>query len=146
MKILSIKTTNEFDDSTPDYLGTYDDNYAADAIDRGNHRGQYRYFHPAMTGEETGNPNSPHEDYERYEAFNDGEWEMIGIVAKARVQFTPNGPIQAVHSGGLYGIESDSDQSYLEEVRRDELANLTDELKAIGFAQEQINERNLVNA
>ena len=98
-------------------------------------RGQYRYFVPAMTGEETGNPDSPMEDYRRMEAYNRDDWAMYGVVAKAEVS-RPIGNgcrrIETFSSGGLWGIESDSDDSYFAEVAAQELADLKGHLEAFG--------------
>jgi hypothetical protein len=80
------------------------------------------------------------EDYKRHEALNRGDWCYLGISASAEVQLSERGPIQTLRSGGLWGIESDSDKSYFGEVEAEELAALRSELEAVGFAPEQINE------
>jgi hypothetical protein len=46
--------------------------------------------------------------------------------------------VQRIRSGGLWGIESDSDASYIAEVEQGELADLRSELKAVGFSTRQI--------
>lgn len=88
------------------------------------------------------------QDYERMERLNRGDWCYIGIRAEAEVVSggvqgrTSNGSpvhtIQQIRSGGLWGIESDSDRSYLEEVQKDELASLKTELLALGFSKRAI--------
>lgn len=98
---------------------------------------EYRFFLPAMTGEETGNPESPKQDYARMEALNDGQWRFIGIIAKAEIR-SENGILQTLRSGGLWGIESDSGAPHLETVKQDELAQLTDELTSLGFGKRAI--------
>jgi hypothetical protein len=61
----------------------------------------------------------------------------VGVVAHATVQL--RGYLtQQVRSGGLWGIESDSDGSYLAEVAKDELAELRKELHAMGFSKRAI--------
>lgn len=41
---------------------------------------------------------------------------------------------QTVRSGGLYGIESDSDREYLKSIADEEYSQLTEILKKIGVA------------
>jgi hypothetical protein len=79
------------------------------------------------------------QDYERMEAGNRGDWNMLGIRAEARVQLTKDGPWQEISSGGLWGIESDSDQSYIKEVKDEQLHELREQLKALGFASRAIS-------
>ena len=133
-------------DEDPDtsHLGTYANQPTSPvAIDREANgdicRGQYRYFNPAMTGEETGNPDSPEQDYQRMESLNRGEWSYVGIIAKAEIQTDRNSPIQVIRSGGLWGVESDSDRTYFDQVRQDELSQLFAELSRIGFSDAQIH-------
>ena len=77
---------------------------------------------------------------ERLEQYRDNQFYFIGIRAKAEVQFEDNGAIQTLQSGGLWGIESDSDEDYLKSVEQEEIDQLIDTLKAAGFAQEMIDE------
>lgn len=63
---------------------------------------------------------------ERYEALVAGDWHFIGIRAVASITLVRNG-VSITHelaSAGLWGIESDSGEEYLEEVYRDEVCNL----------------------
>jgi len=118
---------------------------------------EYRYFNPSFNYiDKQGKPlsgNTPEDvrkytrqDYERMERLNAGDWGYIGIRAEAEVisnvQGTDDkwhGVVQRVSSGGLWGIESDSDRDHLESVEKDELANLRDELKALGFSSRAIS-------
>lgn len=129
-------------DTDPDlsHLGEYSNKTtspaAIDREERGDAgRREYRYFNPAMTGEETGNPESPEQDYRRMEDYNRGVWSMIGIRAKVVLKI-PNkngGSIrQTIESPGVWGIESDSDDSYLQEVFADECQTLEEMLKELG--------------
>lgn len=126
------------DDETPDtsFLGEYSNQPGPDAIDRkacGDwKRGEYQYFNPAMTGAETGNPESPAQDYARFEAFNRGDWHFIGV--KARAEVVIGDTIQTITSGGLWGIESDSDADYVTSVKKDELSALVGILLSLGFS------------
>src|SRR6202023_2691183 len=73
------------------------------------------------------------QDFARMESLNNGQWGFIGIHARADVQLADNGGLlQTLHSGGLWGIESDSDESYLESIQAEELATLRGELQAVG--------------
>ena len=78
------------------------------------------------------------QDKARLEEYNQGYWSMIGIRAKAVI--TINGTLETIESAGLWGIESDSDPSYLEEIGKEEKSELGEMLKEIGFSQSQIKE------
>lgn len=141
-RILSVTVHREVD-SDPDlsWLGEYSDKPKNNAIDRQERgemqRGEFRYFNPAISGEESGNPDSPEEDYRRYEAYNKSQWWMIGVWCSAKVVLTD--VVQTIRSGGLWGIESDSEDDYFEEVIKEELAALRGQLKAIGFSDRAIS-------
>jgi hypothetical protein len=96
------------------------------------------------------------QDFERMERLNAGDWCYLGIRAEAEIQLNatatwensvvskvswhePIAPYQTITSGGLYGIESDSDDSYFAEVESDELAELRGQLKALGFSTRAIS-------
>ena len=140
-RIESIKLVREVDND-PDlsYLGEYSNDECATSIDRQERgdmgRHEYRYFTPAMTGDETGNPESPEQDYQRMESYNRGGWCCKGVRAVAEV--IVNGTIQHIQSGGLWGIESDSERSYFEEVAAEQLAELADILTELGFSKRAI--------
>jgi len=78
------------------------------------------------------------QDQERLQAFYDGEWHMAGCVARATVAYTQKGfsvyigRREEFSSGGLWGIESDSDDGYREEVEKEQLANLKEHLEQFG--------------
>lgn len=118
-------------------------------------RNEYRYFNPStnyvdengkiiqnagggdtLTIEEV--RKYVRQDYDRMESLNRGDWCFIGIRAEAQVQ-TGSDIVQEITSGGLWGIESDSDHSHLEETEKEELANLRDELKVLGFSSRAIS-------
>jgi hypothetical protein len=71
---------------------------------------------------------------ERLDAFREGCWHMIGIQAGASFLIPLGGHLvsQSVTSPGLWGIESDSDEAYLDAVYAEECANLAAMLAAIG--------------
>lgn len=55
---------------------------------------------------------------ERVEAFNQNEWEYVGIRAEAEIVVANT--VQTIRSGGLWGVESDNDEAYLREVAGEE--------------------------
>ncbi len=122
--------------------------------DRTSH--EYRYFNPNH-GNYKGSPHEEirkytRQDYERMESLNRGDWCYISIRAQAQVVVSEpancltrrnlsvaSGIVQTITSGGLWGIESDNDKSYLESVEKDELSDLREQLKALGFSSRAIS-------
>lgn len=145
MRILSVQIDRMIDDS-PDlsYLGKYSnepgpDDRTIDRQERGDmRRNEFRYFIAALSGDETGNPESVLQDYNRMESYNRGEWSCYGIAAVARVQLSSD-TVQRITSGGLWGIESDSDDSYFAGVNEEQLAELRTELLALGFTEGEVS-------
>lgn len=70
------------------------------------------------------------EDKERLESYGD-DWHMIGMWAQAEV--VVDGVVQTIRSGGLWGIESDSNKEYLMEIAREEYNALKGILRKMGF-------------
>lgn len=138
MKILSIRIIHQTDDN-PDlsYLGEYSNNPASVHIDR-KERGDMGRFEMRYFNAGCGDPDYIEQDYARAEAYNRGEWGMIGISAVADVQFSNGAPTQKIRSGGLWGIESDSDTDYFSEVEREELDALRSELLSVGFSKRAV--------
>jgi len=122
-------------------------------------RHEFRYFNASFNyvGKD-GKPTdglSPEEvrkyvrqDYERMEGLNAGDWCFVGIRAEAEIVVIenvisgpPRFPItpQTITSGGLWGIESDSDRAFSESVEKDELADLRTQLLAFGFTSRAIS-------
>ncbi len=81
-------------------------------------------------------------DYERMEAYNASEWSFIGIRAVAHIVIRhPSSDLwisQTITSGGLWGIESDSDESYLRSVEKEQLGELRGILHELGFSTRAI--------
>lgn len=114
-------------------------------------RNEYRYFNPSFNYvDKTGKPKDltpeqvreyVRQDYARIEALQHGDWSVIGIRAEAEI-LIPSGSaslVQEITSGGLWGIESDSGESYFSEVEQDELADLRTQLSGIGFSKRAIS-------
>lgn len=166
MKIESIKIVHEYDDN-PDlsWLGKFSDKWAPGAIDRkrfGNWEPrEMRYFIPCnhwphnpknwdhVSEEDLKNVIAKHrtlkkadwtyalEDMRRLETFGD-RWVTIGIYAKAMIVI--RNVYQTIQSGVLWGIESDSDESYIDSIEVEVLADLIAILAELGFTQEEIDQ------
>lgn len=117
-------------------------------------RNEYRYFNPSFNYvDKNGHArpeNTPEEvrkyvrqDYERMESLNRGDFCFIGISAEARFKVCSNPLVNNNHvvviSGGLWGIESDSEKSYIEETEQEQLSELRAQLKALGFSSRAIS-------
>lgn len=113
---------------------------------------EYRYFNPSFNYvTKTGKPAdglTPDEvrkytrqDYDRMERLGE-DWSYIGIRAQAEIglpsRFPDSLTIQRISSGGLWGIESDSDKEYIASVAADELSDLKAQLKELGFSARSI--------
>ena len=76
-------------------------------------------------------------DFEnRKQAFQRGDFSFVGVVAKAEI--VVDGIVQTITSGGLWGIESDSDKTYIAEVADDEYGDLRRILKTLGVPTSEL--------
>jgi len=103
---------------------------------------EYRFFKPYAGEEEPGTRlyiKYGKQDFDRMEHLEKGNWYFMGITAEARVHLGSD-IVQRIHSGGLWGIESDSGEAHIKEAEQGEMGALRDQLKAIGFAEEYIDE------
>ena len=73
---------------------------------------------------------------DRAEQFKRGVFNFIGIRAKAEIVI--GNTCQTITSGGLWGIEDDSEESYLATVESDEITDLCNQLSALGFGPRAI--------
>jgi hypothetical protein len=105
-------------------------------------RGEYQFFNPSFNY--VGKDGKPTEgltpadvrkytrkDYDRMESLNAGNWCFVGIRAEAEIVIGDT--VQRMTSGGLWGIESDSDRDYFREVETEELAGLREVLRGVGL-------------
>ncbi len=83
-----------------------------------------------LEGDRCDNDDDRAADRERLEAFNRGDWWMVGI--RVRATIVVNGVLQRIESGGLWGVESDA-RDYWKEVACEEYAALVDTLAALGI-------------
>jgi hypothetical protein len=107
-------------------------------------RNEYRYFNGPVENYKGESPEDirkyVRQDYERMEALNHQNWYYIGIRAEADI-LIPSGNaslVQEITSGGLWGIESDSDAGYLREIETEQLSELREQLRALGFSTRAI--------
>ncbi len=81
------------------------------------------------------------EDQARLQEFYSGGLGCIGIKAKTLI-YIPKGSdtylMQEIASGGLWGIESDSDDQSIKEIEDSQLADLKDTLDQLGISYENI--------
>jgi hypothetical protein len=112
----------------------------------GHDQNAYRYFNPGSVEpfdpadkesfwRETMRENA-RRDYARMESYNREEWSFIGIQAQAEIVL--DGVCQTIQSGGLWGIESDSEESHFREVEQEELTSLRGILHTMGFSKRAI--------
>lgn len=88
------------------------------------------------------------QDQERLSKYG-YEWEMVGIKAVAIVYipfevFTGKGKeinykIQEIDSGGLWGIETDSDEEYIQEIEQQQIEELKDYLQVFNVNTNDFN-------
>ena len=81
-------------------------------------------------------PDEQNDYEERKEAYRRGEFSFVGVRAEAEI--TVDGIIQTIVSGGLWGVESDSDAAYIKEVAGEEYADLRRILKTLGVPTSQL--------
>lgn len=76
-------------------------------------------------------------DAERLAAYRRGDWHMIGIRAKATIWIQRSGyqTNYTIESPGLWGVESDSEKSYLDSVFKEECSILQADIMAMQAAE-----------
>lgn len=73
---------------------------------------------------------------DRKAEYENGDFSFVGVVAEADVVI--EGTVQTLKSGGLWGIESDSGEEYIEDTALEEYDGLRDVLKAVGVSTSQV--------
>lgn len=77
------------------------------------------------------------DDFEdRLAAYKRGEFDFVGVRAEAEV--VVEGVVQTLTSGGLWGVESDSGEEYIESVAVEEYEQLRKVLKTIGVPTSEL--------
>lgn len=86
-------------------------------------------------------PDPSYLDQEGFEdrkaAFERGDFGYVGVRAKVNLmipQAEGGHRLQVITSGGLWGIESDSDDRHFKEVGQEELQQLKDDLTKLGVS------------
>jgi hypothetical protein len=104
-------------------------------------RGEPRYFNGNVENYAGESPEDIRkycqQDYERMERLSRGDWGYLAIRADAEI--IVDGVSQEISSGGLWGIESDSDRTYLTEIETEQLSELREQLRAVGFGTRAIS-------
>jgi hypothetical protein len=90
------------------------------------------------------NEQQYYKEDQKHKAKYGDTWYMLGIVAYAEIGIpfevvTSNGKqinykIEKISSGGLWGIESDSDESYFKDIEQEQLADLKEYLKQLNVS------------
>jgi hypothetical protein len=113
--------------------------------ERPNRGRESRYFRPYAGGEPAGTDHyrtNGLQDWKRMEEYERGDWCSLFVQARAEVEVKiadrDFGVIQTVRSGGVGGCESDADASDFEGWKTDELADLREQLLALGLLEEEI--------
>lgn len=141
-KILSINFVKDVDEC-PDLsdLGEYSNEPAEHCIDRkecGDWRQrEYRYFNLGC-----GDPEYLEQDYQRMKNYNQNNWCMLHCYMQANIVIGDT--LQTIRSGGLGGIESDSDDSYFAEIQEEEFQELKSILLELGFTEAEIDQHEVV--
>lgn len=128
----SITIEAMHDEDPPlDHLGRYatepgPEERTVDREARGDRRGrnEVRYFVAARD-------DHVEEAYERREQFASGELFSYGIKAEATV--TVGDTTQTITSAGVWGIASDADEAFVDEIARGEIAELRGILGELGI-------------
>lgn len=109
-------------------------------------------FYPSLDKDAPGwigdNPSEPFDvqmakALKRVEDFKRGAWGYIGVVARAIIRVPVGGKSIAFYhldSPGLWGVESDAGEEYLNEVYHEQVAELIGHLRAIALADIQYPE------
>ena len=104
-------------------------------------RSRLRFFKPYAGGALPGTPEYKKyamQDFQRMQAYQNHDFCFIGIIAKAQIWNPITEIINVVHSGGIWGVESDSNKKYLETLANEQIDQLKTELSSLGFGSRAI--------
>lgn len=76
---------------------------------------------------------------DRREAYQRGEFHFVGVRAEADVVI--EGTVQTLVSGGLWGVESDSGDEYIEEIADQEYNELRKVLTSVGVSTSELPQK-----
>jgi hypothetical protein len=124
-------------DADLDWLGKFSQEPGKFAVKHDGDRNSYPYFNAANVE----NIKEAKQNYKRIMEFENGSVQMLGIKATAEIYTSIGGGswlINKVSSGGLWGIESDNDESSFKEIEANQIDELKDALIILGFTQAEI--------
>ena len=143
------ETWTALDDSQDVLITLQSELEECDCGERGDmERGEYRYFNGCIENYQGETPEDirkyVRQDYERMESLNRGDWGYIGVRAEAEILIPASGEPahyvrQEITSGGLWGVESDSDAGYISEIEAEQVAELREQLQALGFSKRAVS-------
>lgn len=125
-------------DSDLSYLGNFSNTAGKFAIAHDGGRNSYKYFN----AENVENMKQAKENYDRMMQYEKGAVVDFGIMAEAEISTSEDGNIWTINhikSGGLWGIESDSEESYIKQIEEEQLNDLKYILLQLGFTEDDIN-------
>lgn len=139
-KIDKIIIERLYDDSPMlDYLGKFSDEKGKFAIEHNGGNNSYKYFN----ADNVENMKQAKENYNRIMKYETGELCDYGVKATAIIKTFENETywlMNEISSGGLWGLSSDSDNSYFLEEEQNQLEELKEVLKEFGFSKKEINQ------
>ena len=144
IKKIIIKRIPDYD-ADLSWIGTFSNEPEEFAIEHDGGRNSFKYFNPQKGACE--NKKQAKRDYERIMAYDRGDWGMIGIMAEAETAVSIGNncwKLDKITSGGLWGIETDSDETYLTDIENEQLTELKDYLKEYGFTNEDIEKAEVI--
>lgn len=106
------------------HLGQFSDTPGEFPVPRQVQLGEYQYFNAANVE----NMKQAQQNYKRAMQFSSGELSVCGIKAVAEISTgsAEYALTNTIESGGLWGIESDSDEMHVDSVAQEEISQLTD--------------------
>lgn len=136
--LIKIKTiVDEYPDFS--YLGEFSDKQGRFAIKHSDDPGKYKYFN----AENVENIKQAKENYKRMMQYENDEVSSMGIQAIADIQIGQKGDsclINHIESGGIYGIDSDSNEGDIKAEGENQLSELKNVLLELGFSKKETSE------
>lgn len=127
-KIIVKHEIDEYPDLS--FLGKFSDNPGKYPIKHNGSRGSYHYFN----ADNVENMTQAKENYNEMMRFENNDIFMMGIKAYAVINIpTDNNSwiIQHITSGGLWGIESNSDKDYIKTIESEQIDEVKTYLKIL---------------
>lgn len=149
IKQITIEVLPDYDVDLS-YLGTFSNTKESEfSINHHENEGgsnTYKWFNPQKGACET--IEQAMQDYNRMMDYERGNWWSQGIKATAEIHTSDDGKhwlINHISSGGLYGIESDDDDDYIETIREEQVDDVKALLLEFGFSQDEINNAEIID-